>query len=44
MVERIEFIKALTASLTGMLYNQYLLFNQRVEEFIKGGDEELGNS
>ena len=42
--KRLEFVRGLVGSLMYLLYNHYLLFNMRVDDFVKGSDEELGNS
>lgn len=42
--ERAKTVKQLPHPLTSLIYAHYVLFNLRVENFIKGGADELGNS
>jgi len=44
LADRVAAVKSYPGTLVALLYSHYLLFTQRVEDFIKGGDEEAKNS
>lgn len=44
MTERLQYVRGLPSNLVYLLYAHYVLFSNRVDAFIRGGDQELGNS
>lgn len=41
---RVKYVQSLPSNMVYLLYAHYMLFNQRVDKFIKGDGSELGNS